>query len=86
MFNSPIVKFFFWLLVFHILTAHRHTPWAFVAGLVVTPFHFVRCICLSVDDQRGAARAGVNALVSAWESGMISPPPAWIERRLRACA
>lgn len=76
-----VVRYFWWVVVFHIVTVHKQAPWHFFIGLLVTPLHFLVCLSAKPDIRREAVRVGAHAVVAAWRENTLPPAPAFIRKR-----
>lgn len=77
-------KLYFWLLVIHLVTFWKQTPWDFVIGLVRWPKYF--CIGVAKKNQRDFVVSALNYYCESIESGEAINPPKCLMRRLLAVA
>jgi hypothetical protein len=78
-----LIRFYFWLLVFHLATFYKQSPLPFFRGLVWLPFFFVKSMASPTEDAIQVI-VGVDNLKRCWESNLIATPPKFVARRLEA--
>jgi hypothetical protein len=80
-----LVRYFAWLLVYHLLTFYKQKPWAFFLGLALWPYHIIsRHMLYPREFHKEVVRNGISALKSYWEIEGAVTPPSFVKKQFAA--
>jgi hypothetical protein len=79
-----ILRYFWWLQIYHFATFYRQTPWAFLIGVILMPYFVLSKFLQPSEIHDEMVVNGIRVLKSYWQiSGAITPPK-FVERRFLA--
>ncbi len=76
-----IIRYFFWLLMFHLLTFYKQKPVAFFIGIVLWPWHALNAFFHAPDLHKEMVENGVEGLKSYWQIPGAITPPRFVQRK-----
>lgn len=79
-----IIRYFFWLLVYQLVTFYKMNPWEFFKGMVYWPFLLVSRFLAPPQHHKYLVAGGIEGLKHYWSLEGSIPAPSFIVRRLDA--
>lgn len=76
-----VIKYFFWSLMYQLLTFYKQKPHVFFIGLLLIIFNFFRVLSYPLELQVDSIKNGVEALKNYWKSQNAIPAPEFIKKR-----
>lgn len=79
-----ILKYFWWLQVYHFITCFQQKPWSFIIGAVLAPYFLISRLMYPLEVHDEVVTNGITALKSYWQIPGAVLPPKFIEKRFLA--
>lgn len=79
-----IVRYFFWVLMSHLLTFYKQRPINFIVGLVLWPYHVVDRFFYPPELHKEMVANGLEAIRSYWQIEGAVIPPTFVRNRFEA--
>jgi hypothetical protein len=79
-----VIRYFFWTLVYHLVTFYKQKPLAFLIGCLLWPYHVISRIAHPPELHKEIVSNGIEALKSYWQIEGAVLPPAFVRKRFVA--
>lgn len=77
-----MVRFFLLLQLYHWTTFYKQTPWAFLIGVILAPYHFIVRMMNPPDTHARLVIKAIGLFKSYWEvPGTLPDPPEFVKRK-----
>jgi hypothetical protein len=76
-----IARYYFWLLIYHLVTIHRQKPFHFISGLLLCPMHFLLRFMQNPAEFPEKVVRAVDNLGHMWAQEMAIPAPAFVRKQ-----
>lgn len=74
-----MVRFFLLLQLYHWTTFYKQMPWAFLLGVILSPYYFARRMMIHPDIHAEIALRAVGIIKAYWQvSGVLPDPPEFV--------
>lgn len=79
-----VIRYFFWLMLYHLLTFYKQRPVAFLIGCVMMPYYALDRFFHPPDLHKEIVSNGVDGLKSYWQVDGAIAPPNFVRERFEA--
>ena len=70
--------------MYHLLTFYKQKPWAFLVGVVLSPYYLLSKLAYPPEIHVEMVLNGISGLWSYWETPDAVPPPKFVRKRFLA--
>ena len=79
-----MLRYCWWLLVYHFTTCFRQNPWAFMVGTLLSPYYLISRLSHPVNTYNTTVLRGIAILRDYWQKQEAILPPEFVKKRFLA--
>ena len=77
-----VVRYFMWIMLFHLVTFYKTRPDHFIFGVVSWFYYFALALIAEPESRTTVVHLGAQGLLEGLDAGSVPSPPRFIRRRL----